>query len=69
MQAGGATPSLSSDGRYVSFESRASNLEPGGGSGIFVHDRQTGVTTAAVVVPAGTTGHSLNPMISGNARF
>ncbi len=36
------SPSLSSDGRYVAFESSAANLVPGGSSGlihIFVHDR------------------------------
>src|SRR4051812_48469537 len=34
-------PSLSSDGRFVVFESLATNLAPGGGNGayqIFVHD-------------------------------
>ena len=36
------SPSISSDGRYVAFESRSTNLVPGGSSGlihIFVHDR------------------------------
>jgi Tol biopolymer transport system component len=36
------SPSISSDGRYVTFESRSTNLVPGGSSGlihIFVHDR------------------------------
>src|SRR5262249_8119129 len=42
---------LSADGRYVTFESHAGNLEPGGGTGIFIHDRQTGTTSPIAVVP------------------
>ncbi len=40
-------PSLSSDGRYVAFESNADNLVPddtNGGTDVFVFDRQTGIT-------------------------
>lgn len=40
-------PSLSADGRYVAFESAASNLVPNDRNGVwdvFVHDRLTGVT-------------------------
>ena len=39
---------ISGDGRYVAFESDASNLVSGdtnGAGDIFVHDRQTGATT------------------------
>jgi len=45
-------PSLSADGRFVAFESWASNLVPGdgnGGSDIFVHNRLTGNTERASV--------------------
>ncbi len=41
-------PSISRDGRYVAFESVATNLVPGdtnGGYDVFVHDRQTGEST------------------------
>lgn len=40
-------PSITADGRYVSFSSGADNLVPGDTNGewdIFVHDRQTGTT-------------------------
>lgn len=49
-------PSISADGRYVAFESYASNLVPGDTNDvgdIFVHDRLTGVTTRESVAPNG----------------
>jgi len=52
--------SISADGRYVAFESYASNLVAGGSNAypdIFVHDRQTGETTRVSVAsdaPRGT---------------
>jgi hypothetical protein len=49
-------PSLSANGRFVSFDSRSTNLVPGdtnGGSDVFVHDRWTGITTRVSVDPAG----------------
>ena len=62
--------SFSSDGRFVSFESFATNLEPGGGIGAFVHDRQTGVTSPVAVVPASAPAEKpTEPKISGNGRF
>ena len=42
-----AAPSISADGRFVAFESEASNLVAGdvnGSRDIFLHDRQTGET-------------------------
>src|SRR5215475_4705011 len=45
-------PALSADGRFVAFESAASNLVPGDTNAmwdVFVHDRQTGETTRASV--------------------
>ena len=67
-------PSISSDGRYVAFESTASNLVTGDTntrSDIFVHDRQTGTTTRVSVATDGTQsdGNSSYPSISGNGRF
>ena len=41
-------PAISADGRYVTFQSHASNLVAGDGNGapdVFLHDRQTGATT------------------------
>ncbi len=49
---GSSEPSISTDGRYVSFASDASNLVVGdtnGVSDIFVHERNTGVTTRVSV--------------------
>lgn len=68
--------SISADGRYVAFESQASNLvasDTNGYSDIFVRDRQTNTTTRVSVATAGgaqaTGGHSLRPYISANGRF
>ncbi len=47
------SPAISADGRYVAFDSAASNLVGGDGNGgedVFVHDTATGATT---MVPAG----------------
>src|SRR5215510_13240353 len=48
--------SISGDGRFVAFESDASNLIPGdtnGSTDIFIRDRQTGVTTRVSVTQSG----------------
>jgi len=67
-------PSISSDGRYVAFESRASNLVQGDTNGawdIFVHDRVTGVTERVSVDSFGTEGNnqSYKPNISSDGGF
>ncbi len=66
--------SISSDGRYVAFESFANNLVPGDTgwlSDVFVHDRQTGQTTRVSVDSAGMQGNSYsdNPSISSDGRY
>jgi WD40-like Beta Propeller Repeat len=66
--------SLSADGRYVAFESSASNLvmtDVNGFSDIFVHDFQTGTTTLVSVDSSGnqTNNTSSDAVISGNGRF
>jgi hypothetical protein len=63
-------PSISSNGRYVAFESAATNLVPGDGNGlrdVFVRDRTTGSTTlvSRTAKAQGNDG-SYNPDISGN---
>ena len=65
---------ISADGRYVAFESIASNLVPGDTNGcadIFLRDRQTGTIERISVDSSGTesNGKSLTPFISGNGRF
>ena len=67
-------PSISADGRFVAFDSPASNLVVGdtnGAGDVFVHDRQTGTTTRASVGPGGieANGESLNPMLSANGML
>ena len=64
---------ISLDGRYVAFESRSTNLIPGGNLGfeVFVHDRLTGQTELASVDSAGVEGDgaSDDPTLSGDGRF
>jgi Tol biopolymer transport system component len=67
-------PSISADGRYVAFASKATNLAPsdaGYTDDIFVHDVQTGVTAHVDRPP--TPGHYVNgmndPAISANGRY
>jgi archaellum component FlaF (FlaF/FlaG flagellin family) len=67
-------PNISADGRFVAFESAASNLVAGDTNGtldIFVHDRLTGQTVRASVSSSGqeSNGRSDKPTISGNGRF
>ena len=68
---GSSNPSTSTSGRYVAFQSDATDLVAGGSNGsmhIFVRDRQTGTTTQASVDSAGneTLNPSRVPSISGN---
>ena len=67
-------PAISADGRFVAFESFASNLVAGDSNitdDIFVHDRQTGETSRVSVDSSGVEGnsHSYAPAISANGRF
>jgi len=66
--------SISDDGRYVAFESFASNLVSGDTNGvadIFVHDRQIGETQRVSIDSAGAQGNdaSVAPAMSGDGRF
>ena len=68
---GSNAPSISSDGRYVAFQSSATDLVPAGSNGlvqIFVRDRQTGTTTQVSVNSGGQEGDfpSSAPSISGD---
>lgn len=68
------SPSISADGRYVVFYSRANNLvgdDNNYGDDIFVHDRQTGETRLISVASDGTRGNysSLFPSISPDGRY
>jgi len=68
------SPSISATGRFVAFESLASNLVAGdanGTSDVFVHDLQTGLTTRVSVDSSGAEANNGSdlPSISGNGRF
>jgi len=67
-------PSISADGRYVAFESIASNLVPGDTNGfvdVFVRDRQLGTTERVSVDSSGFQGNSDSddPSISADGRY
>jgi Tol biopolymer transport system component len=67
-------PSISADGRYVAFESDATNLVAGdtnGFSDIFVHDLQLGTTTLVSVDSTGAEGdnNSNFSSISDDGRY
>jgi Tol biopolymer transport system component len=66
--------SISANGRYVAFDSAASNLVPGDNNGsidIFVHDNYTGETTLVSVTSDGEEANwfSNEPSISADGRF
>jgi Tol biopolymer transport system component len=68
------SPAISTDGRYVAFQSYATNLVAGDTNrctDIFVHDRQTGVTTRISVDSAGiqANNESESPAISADGRY
>src|SRR5262249_22715068 len=69
-----SNPVISADGRYVAFESKASNLVAGDTNAaldVFVHDRTTGTTERVSVDTGGAqrTGASQNAAISDDGRF
>ncbi|MDH5259066.1 MAG: hypothetical protein OEX07_13715, partial [Gammaproteobacteria bacterium] len=64
-------PSISADGRYISYMSLASNLasnDTDNTMDIFVYDRETGNVEKATTT-ATTSGPSYSPKISSNGRF
>jgi hypothetical protein len=66
--------SMSSDGRYVAFESSATNLVEGdtnASDDVFVHDRQTGTTERVSVNSSGTQAYlgAYDPSISSGGRY
>ena len=73
---GSGAAAISGDGRYVAFYSDASNLVSGDTNGvgdIFVHDRQTGLTTRVSVDSSGNEANGENSdrymAISGDGRY
>ena len=73
-KSGSFSPSLSADGRYVTFESYASNLVAGDTNGvrdIFVYDRTTRKIERVSVSDAGEQGNdiSISPSLSADGRY
>jgi Tol biopolymer transport system component len=69
-----STPSISANGRWVAFQSLANNLVPGDTNDwldVFVHDRDTGVTSRVSVGPGGAQGNleSRSAAISADGRW
>lgn len=74
-------PAISADGRYVTFQSKATTLVPGDtndnndpdsfGEDIFVYDRQTDTIERVSLTDSGGqgNGNSQNPSISGDGRY
>src|SRR5436189_117254 len=65
---------LSADGRFVAFDSDATNLVAGdtnGATDVFVHDRQTGTTERVSVASDGTQANNVSsyPALSADGRF
>lgn len=72
--AASVAPDVSADGRYVVFQSSASNLVAGdtnGSSDIFLRDRQTETTQRISVSSSGEEGNdrSTSPAISSDGRY
>ncbi|MEV1000432.1 S8 family serine peptidase [Nonomuraea sp. NPDC050202] len=68
------SPTVSRDGRFVGFNSGATNLVPGDSNGLsdaFAHDRQTGTTELLSVSSDGTPGDGMSgpPRFSADGRF
>jgi Tol biopolymer transport system component len=67
-------PSISANGRFVVFDSEATNLQGGLGTAdqqSYIHDLKRGTTTRLSRTSSGapTTGESDNPFISANGRI
>jgi len=67
-------PSISADGRYVAFQSSASDLvanDTNGQHDVFVRDRQRGTTRRVSVTSAGgeAAGSSTSPSVSADGRY
>ena len=72
--AGSSEVSISGSGRFVVFQSSATNLVPNDTNtfvDVFVRDRLTGVTRRVSVATGGaqSNGHNGDPSISSNGRF
>lgn len=70
---GSRDPSISADGRFVAFTSSASNLVAAATNGydhVYLHDRQTRITSLVSISSGGEAGNSssIRPSISANGQ-
>ena len=68
------SPAISGKGRFIAFQSNATNLVPGDTNGVvdvFVHDRQSGATERVSVDSNGNQGNAFSSIaaVSDNGRF
>ncbi len=63
-------PSISADGRYVAYQSIATNLDPSGAQGILLYDSMTGQNVAVSVYPGETVArYAQFPALSADGRY
>jgi hypothetical protein len=62
-------PSISADGRYVTFHSDATNLVDGAMGGVFLRDTSTNTTVLISVDVDGNPSNGNYPSISANGRY
>lgn len=63
-------PSISADGRFVAFTSRATNFAPGISAGAYVRDRLLGTTELVSILPDGSPADDAGPAsISADGRL
>jgi TolB protein len=69
-------PAISANGRYIVYQSAATNLAPSDGNGlvdVFIFDRETGVTSNVTQVAQGagslTPGDCTNPVVSQDGNL
>jgi Tol biopolymer transport system component len=70
--AGSTNGVLSADGRYVVFQSSATNLVTGAsGTQVYRHDRTSGATVLVSVATTGNAGNNVSrdPSVSANGRY
>ena len=69
---GSLSPSISANGRYVAFYSKASNLVGGDNNrmdDVFVHDRKKQTTEMVNTISSGMRSNSYYPSISADGRY
>lgn len=73
VQAGGSSPSMSADGRYIAFESSGALItsDTNGWTDVYVYDRETDTLERVSLSSAGVQGNSASfaPAISSDGRY